>query len=178
MKVLILSLILCWGLYASAETKLREEAANTDELPVALEGVHDNGPEEQLASREEDDLPGDEAKDKLGPPVDNELSTDEDATLTASDRWWCNKKCRRRKRRRRARKWARRARRAAECRRQESLGNPKHWTCRKHYAYLERRRRKKCPRGLGNYRCWYVSYRTCTYGCQCSVFGNTACSKG
>ena len=48
----ILSLILCWGLYASAETELREEAANTDELPAALEDVLDDGPEEQLASRE------------------------------------------------------------------------------------------------------------------------------
>ena len=61
----------------------------------------------------DDILPVDsEDEDELGSLLDSGLSTDVDNSLTASDRWGCNKKCRRRKRRRRR---ARRARRWEEC---------------------------------------------------------------
>jgi len=147
MKVLALSLILCWGLHASAETDLKEDALNANELSADsslgdLEDAFDDG-QDELLDREDDILPVDsEAEDELGSLLDSGLSTDVDNSLTASDRWGCNKKCRRRKRRRRR---ARRARRWEECQRQASRGNPRHITCVKHFRSL-RRRSKKCRR--------------------------------
>ena len=90
----------------------------------------------------DDILPEAEAEDELGSLLDNELSTDVDTSLTASDRWGCNKKCRRRKRRRRR---ARRARRWNECQQQASRGNPRAWQCVKHFRSL-RKRSRKCRR--------------------------------
>ena len=52
-----LSLILCWGLHASAETELQEEAPGANELQGDvswgdLEDAFDDGQDEQLSSRE------------------------------------------------------------------------------------------------------------------------------
>jgi len=154
MKVLALSLILCWGLHASAETDLKEDALNANELSADsslgdLEDAFDDG-QDELLDREDDILPVDsEAEDELGSLLDSGLSTDVDNSLTASDRWGCNKKCRRRKRRRRR---ARRARRWEECQRQASRGNPRAWQCVKHFRSL-RKRSKKCRTIWGRVKC-------------------------
>merc|ERR1712037_530635 len=94
MKLLALSLILCWGLCASAgETQLMRESLDSDDGDE-LRAEH------STSTLAEEDLSEDKIgiilQEELGQHLDNEVSTDANS---ASDRWSLGKKWKKLKRR-------------------------------------------------------------------------------